>query len=201
MRSLALFLVLACAGCGGHEGIDIAFKPAAPVAPVAGAEAVTLAVRAEDAHAGYLEPLSETPSTLGIGAAPILADNNLALTLQRAVAQELVQRGFRVGAKGVTVEVSLRHFYNDFDTGVLADDAVAKFDAIVTVRSRGGELFLEQPYLAEGVERGIELPDAGNARAALVKALAAGVQEIVDDPDFIAAIFRAQAADKAAPAS
>ena len=201
MRNLTLLLLLACAGCGGADRIDIPFEPASPMAPVAGATAVTLAVRGEDERPSGRERVSQSASTFGIGAVPIIAANDVAETVQNAVAQELVLRGFRVGAKGVSIEVSLRRFHNDFGTGILAEEAVAKFDAIVTVRSHAGRLLFEQPYLAEGVEPDIDLADAGNARTALVKAMAAGVQEIVDDPDFIAAIFRAQAADKSAPAS
>lgn len=115
----------------------------------------------------------------------------IAETVRAGLEPELAKRGFQIALQSIVVDVSIRRFYNDFKTGFLAGDAVADFDATVTVLNASGMPAFSQSYFAQGVEKDIQLMTGDNARSALIKAMGEGVRKIVNDPALIEAVFHA----------
>ena len=193
-RAIYLLAALFCSGCAWtSESIDVPYEPAtanAP-APVAQANSVQVAVQGTDSREINRDRVSSKKNGFGMEAAPIAATNDIAATVGQALSDELARRGFRIGPGNVGVVIAIRRFYSDFKIGFWAGDANADFDAEVTVKDNSGRIVFTKSYAAQGAEPNIQLAIGENARAALMRAMSAGVSRIVSDPDFIAALFAA----------
>jgi uncharacterized lipoprotein YajG len=200
-RLICVLAALLCSGCAWTtESIDVPYERARVDAstPVAGANSVQVSVQGTDSREANRDRVSSKKNGFGMEGAPITATNDVAATVGRALSDELAERGFRIGPGKVAVTVAIRRFYSDFKIGFWAGDAIADFDAEVIVKDNLGRVLLTKSYAAQGAEPNIQLAIGANARAALMRAMSAGVSRIVNDPDFIAALF---AAEKSGPST
>jgi uncharacterized lipoprotein len=195
MRKLlaALAIVSLCSGCALTTAtIDVPYQStSSSVAAVPGAENVYVTVVTTDGRTTYRDRVSSKKNGYGVEMAAILASNDLPTSISDAFKQELSARGFKVGPAGANVQVELVRFYNDFKNGFFSGDAVATVSFNVKVMSPSGSIAFSKYYEGTGTEPNIQMASGDNARAALIKAFAAGVNSTVNDPDFINAVLAA----------
>jgi uncharacterized lipoprotein YajG len=186
-------LALLVSGCALiTDRVDIPYQTAT-ITPVSvpGAPDVLVAVSTTDARTTYRDRVSTKKNGYGMEMAAIVPANDLSTTINDAFRQELYVRGFKLAPQGVSVQVQLVRFYNDFKNGFFSGDAVASVAFNVKVSSPTAGVAFAKYYEGTGTEPDIQIAGADNARAALMKAFTASVNSAVNDPDFIHAILAA----------
>ena len=125
--------------------------------------------------------------------APIIAIEDVAVTVRRAIEQELRTRGFQLGTDTALVQITadLTRFYNDHKTGFFAGDAVADINMSVTVKSKKGDLLYTRQIISQGIEPNTQLMSGENARLALNRALENGMKSLFEDQKFLSALMAA----------
>lgn len=172
------------------DRIDLAYTVPAGIQAEAGATAVTVDVQVTDQRIDKTK-VSSKKNGFGAEMAPILANEDVNVTVRRAIEQNLAARGFKLGASPASVQVAagLSRFYNDHKPGFFAGDAVADLNLAVTVRGRDGSVVYTRQLLAQGTEPNIQLMTGDNARLALNRALDNGMKQLFEDRAFIAALL------------
>lgn len=130
----------------------------------------------------------------GMEMAPILATEDVAITISRAIGQELVARGFQLSADSANIVISgeIIRFYNDHKMGFFAGDAIADLTLVISVKSPKDEVQYFKNITAQGIEPNIQLATGDNARLALNRALEQGIKVLFEDQKFLAALQRKQ---------
>jgi uncharacterized lipoprotein YajG len=122
--------------------------------------------------------------------APILANEEVTVTLRGAIEQELRARGFSIGNDSlVLVLAEVTRFWNDHKQGFFSGTAVADLNMSIMVKSKTGNLLYSRQVIAQGVEPGIQLANGENARLALTRAMENGMKLLFEDPAFLAALI------------
>ncbi|HYP63881.1 MAG TPA: YajG family lipoprotein [Acidocella sp.] len=103
-------------------------------------------------------------------------------------------RGFKLGDNGVTLNIDVVDFYNDFHPGFFSADAIATVAFNVEVGAPGNHIVFSKYYSGTGDDPNIQLMGGDNARDALVKAFQEAVASAVEDPAFIKGLVAAGAA-------
>lgn len=205
MRSIvtisSLFvMVFLCSGCAfTTASINVPYQPLDPPAQVAGASDISVTVTTADDRTEYRDRVGTKKNGYGMELAPITATNNIPDTVTGAFEQELSARGFKIGP-GVSLQIGLVQFYNDFKSGLFAGSADATVAFNVKILSPDGSIIFANYYEGSGTDPNIQLASGSNAQIALVKAFQAAVASAVDDPNFIKGLLTAAAA-KASPTS
>jgi uncharacterized lipoprotein YajG len=186
-------LFLLCSGCALTTAqIDVPYQPAVgATVSIPKAASVSVAVTTTDGRTTYRDRVSSKKNGYGMEMAAIVASNDLPTSITDAFRQELSARGFKMGPQGATVQVELVRFYNDFKNGFFSGDAVANVAFSVKVLSPAAGIAFTKFYEGNGTEPNIQMAGGDNARAALIKAFAASVNRVVNDPDFISALLQA----------
>jgi len=195
MRAAALAVVAFVSGCAlTTERIDIGYTPQAAPSAVPGASDVTVSVDVIDDRPDRSR-VSSKKNGYGMEMAPILANEDVAVTVRKAIETELAHRGFTLSATPALVQVSgdLTRFYNDHKMGFFAGDAVADFNLSVRVKSKDGEVLYDRQIVTQGIEPMTQLATGNNARIALEKALQDGMAKLFGDAQFLAALPKAAA--------
>lgn len=190
---LALIMVIsALHGCAfTTETIDINYLPEPGVSKVAGAESVTVAVEVADKRQDQSR-VSSKKNGYGMETAPILANEDIATTVRRALTQEIAARGYQSAKTPADVRVNalVNRFYNDHKPGFFSGDAVADFSMTVQVLGSANRELFSRTITSQGKEANIQLATGDNAKRALDQALANGMHMLFADPAFIAALSR-----------
>ena len=185
---------LLCSGCALTTAtIDVPYQSIAPATPIAGASGITVSVAATDGRTTYRDRVSSKKNGYGMEMAPIVASNDIPNSVQNAFQQELAARGFKIDQNGVSLQVELVQFYNDFKTGMFSGQAVANVAFNVKITSLNGAIDFTKYYQGTGTIPNIQLAGGDNARDALIKAFQSAVASTVNDPDFIKALIAAGA--------
>ena len=193
MNSTALLSAIAAAamvsGCAlTTDRIDIAYQETGAV-PVSGARSVTVAVDVLDQRPDKAK-VGSKKNGYGMEMAPIVASEDVGITIQRAFARELKARGFEVeGRPTIQVAAEITLFVNDFKIGFFAGDAVADLIISVSVKSSTGAQLFSRQLVSQGVEQNIQLASGENAKLALERALSNAMKTLFDDQGFIAALL------------
>lgn len=173
--------------------VDINYTPQSGVTAVENAKSVICNVQVSDSRNEKVK-VSSKKNGFGMEMAQILPAENVAVTFQKAIECELKARGFGLGRENslVTIDADLIKYYNDFKLGFFAGDAVAELNMGVTIKNKKGDLLYSRQFVAEGIERNIQLMTGENAELALEKALNEGMQKMFADKTFIAALLKAK---------
>jgi uncharacterized lipoprotein len=128
----------------------------------------------------------------GMEMAPILATEDVAITISRAIGQELVARGFTLTADSSTILVNgeIIRFSNDFKMGFFAGDAITDLTIVVSVKSPKGEVQYFKNITAQGIEPNIQLATGENAKLALNRALENGIKILFEDQAFLSSLTK-----------
>ncbi len=193
-RTLAVACCVAVASLSGcaltNEQIELSYTPQAGVSRIAGAENVPVGVQVTDQRLDKSK-VSSKKNGFGMEMAPITAAEDVAVTVRKAIEQELRARGFRLDSSDalVKVDADVTRFYNDHKMGVFAGDAVADLNLSVSVKSKDGMLLYAKQIAAQGKEANTQLATGNNARLALDRALANGMKMLFDDKAFLSALL------------
>ncbi|MGN6520110.1 MAG: YajG family lipoprotein [Dokdonella sp.] len=193
IRLAALGVVVLLSGCAlTTDRIDIAYTAQSAPAAVPGASGVTVSVEVVDDRPDRSR-VGSKKNGYGMEMAPILANEDVATTVRRAIETELALRGFTPSLAPALVQVSgdLTRFYNDHKMGFFAGDAVADFNLSVDVRAKDGDIVYRRQIVAQGIEPMTQLATGNNARIALERALQDGMAKLFGDTEFVAALTRA----------
>ncbi|HEY6942077.1 YajG family lipoprotein [Dokdonella sp.] len=190
IRAAVLCFVVLASGCATTtDRIDLAYTPqiAPPIVP--GASGVTVSVQVIDDRQDKTK-VSSKKNGYGMEMAPIIANEDVSITIRKAIETELGNRGFKVSVDSALVQVigDLTRFYNDHKTGFFSGDAVADLNLSVNVKSKDGKLLYGKQIVARGIEPNTQLATGNNARIALEKALQDGMANLFGDNEFIAAL-------------
>ena len=191
VRRMALGCVVLVSGCAlTTERIDLVYTPQIAPQTVQGADEVTVAVQVIDDRQDKTK-VSSKKNGYGMEMAPIIANEDVSITIRKAVETELRNRGFKLedAAALVRVVADITRFYNDHKTGFFSGDAVA--DLNMSVKSSDGAVLYDRQIVAQGIEANTQLATGNNARIALDKALQDGMAKLFGDNEFIAALKRA----------
>ncbi|MDA8129204.1 MAG: YajG family lipoprotein [Betaproteobacteria bacterium] len=193
-RTLAFACCMAAASLSGcaltTEQIEINYVPQTGVSKIAGADKVPVDVTVVDQRLDKSK-VSSKKNGFGAEMAPITATEDVAVTVRKAIEQELRARGFRLDSDAALVKVAadVTRFYNDHKMGFFAGDAVADLNLSVTVKSKDGALLYAKQIVAQGKEANTQLATGNNARIALERALQNGMKMLFDDKAFLSALL------------
>ncbi len=198
MKPLQVAAVLSASlvsiGCAlTTDRISLEYRPMAGTQAVLGAEGITAQVAVRDLRADKSR-VSCKKNGFGMEMAPIIPEEDPALTIKRALETELKARGFRIGEEAiVAIQSDITRFWNDHKTGFFAGDSVADLNMTVAVKNKAGSgtLFTRQ-ISVQGIESNIQIQGGNNAKLALDKAMANGVRLLFEDPAFLEALMKAK---------
>lgn len=202
IRILAIASCVAVASLSGcaltTDRIELQYNQQQGVAQIPGANNVSVNVQVADQRQDKSK-VSSKKNGFGMEMAPILAIEDVAVTVRRAIEQELRARGFQLGSDAALVQIAadLTRFYNDHKTGFFAGDAVADLNMSVTVKSKKGDLLYTRQVIAQGIEPNTQLMTGENARLALNRALENGMKSLFEDQAFLAALVASSASKSA----
>ena len=187
---IAVAMTLALSGCAlTTEQIELHYNPQQEVAPVPGANNVSVNVQVTDQRQDKSK-VSSKKNGYGMEMAAITAVEDVAVTIRQAIEQELRIRGFQLASTDALVQIAadITRFYNDHKTGFFSGDAIADLNMSVTVKSKGGNLLYSRQIVAQGIEEHTQLATGNNARLALDKALQNGMKMLFEDQKFLATL-------------
>jgi uncharacterized lipoprotein len=188
----AALVVVAASLCGcalTTERINIQYKPLPSAMQVPGAGAISVNVQVSDQRQDKSK-VSSKKNGFGMEMAPILANEEPAITIRRAIEQELAARGFRLAPESATIVIAcdLTRFYNEHKVGFFAGDAVAELNMFVLVRAKDGRQLYSREVIAQGIEPNTQLMNGNNAMLALNQALSNGMKMLFEDQAFVASL-------------
>ena len=200
-RILTLAVCLALAGLTGcaltTERIELKYNPQSAVTQMPGAKDVSVNVRVADQRQDKSK-VSSKKNGFGIEMAPIIPSEDVAVTVRKAIEQELRARGFQLAATDplIQIEADLIRFYNDHKVGFFSGDAVADLNMSVLVKSRSGSMLFSKQIAAQGIEPNTMLMTGENAKLALNRALENGLKILFEDRTFLSALVASSASIK-----
>ncbi|AQR60324.1 hypothetical protein BZG35_00635 [Brevundimonas sp. LM2] len=184
VAACAALVVSACAT--SEDTVPIPYSVAA--APrVPGAESIAVTVAASDARTDNRARIGAQINGYGMEMAAIRSEAEVAQVVQDAIAAELTQRGYAVGATGSRVSAEVRTFYNKFSVGLLSGKSTADVALTVTVATPGGSQVYSREITGKA-ERSVQLANGGNAATTLSQALSQALATLMADPEFTAAL-------------
>jgi uncharacterized lipoprotein len=172
------------------ERVELQYNQQPNVSQVTGANAVSVSVQVTDQRQDKSK-VSSKKNGFGMEMAPILASEDVAITVKRAIETELRARGFQLGSDTALVQIGtdLTRFYNDHKLGFFSGDAVAEINMSVTVKSKKGNMFFSRQIVSQGIEANTQLMSGNNARLALNRALENCMKALFDDQAFLTALI------------
>lgn len=192
-KSILLIASIAVASLSGcaltTDQIQLQYVQQQGVSQTPGANNVTVNVQVSDQRQDKSK-VSSKKNGFGIEMAPIIATEDVAITVRKAIEQELRTRGFQLGSNAALVQIAadLTRFYNDHKTGFFAGDAIADLNMSITVKSKNGDLLYSRQVVAQGIEPNTQLMSGENARLALNRALENAMKSLFDDQAFLTAL-------------
>lgn len=187
----ACLAVLNLSGCAlTTDRIALQYNQQQGVSQIPGASNVSVNLQVVDQRQDKSK-VSSKKNGYGMEMAPIIATEDVAITVRKAIEQELQARGFQLDSDAALVQIAadLTRFYNDHKVGFFSGDAVADLNLFVTVKSKKGNLLYSRQVVAQGIEPNTQLMSGENARLALNRALENGMKSLFDDQSFLSALM------------
>ena len=192
--------IVSLSGCAlTTDRIELQYSQQQGISQIPGANNVSVNVKVADQRQDKSK-VSSKKNGFGMEMAPILATEDVAVTVRRAIEQELRTRGFQLGSDAALIQIAadLTRFYNDHKTGFFSGDAVADLNMSISVKSKNGDLLYTRQVVAQGIEPNTQLMTGENAKLALNKALGNSMKYLFEDQAFLAALIASSASKSAA---
>lgn len=189
--TFCIIVVSSLSGCAlTTEQIALNYNQQTGVAKIAGADNVSVNVEVADQRPDKSK-VSCKKNGYGMEMAPITATEDVALTIRKAIEQELQSRGFKLNSDAALVKITadLARFYNDHKMGFFSGDAIADLNMSVIVKSKNGDQLYSKQIVAQGVEPYTQLATGNNAKLALDRALENGMKVLFEDQAFLSALL------------
>jgi len=183
---ILLVTMVMLSGCAlTTDRIDLTYSPQLGVVPIAGANDIAIALNLYDDRQDKGNKVSSKKNGFGVETAPILVNEDVMVTFRRAIETELQARGFKIGRNSrVSVDANLIMFWNDFKLGIFAGDSIAQLNVSIVAKDKSGKVYYSRIITAQETEPNIQLMTGDNAKAALDKVLASGMNQLFNDPVF-----------------
>lgn len=191
--------VASLSGCAlTTDRIELQYNQQLGVSPLVGANNISVNVQVTDQRQEKSK-VSSKKNGFGMEMAPIIATEDVAVTVRKAMEKELQARGFRLSSDAALIQIAagLTRFYNDHKVGFFAGDAVADLNMSVTVKTAKGEQLYSRQLIAQGIEQNTQLMSGENARLALNRALENGMKDLFEDQAFLSALVTSSATKSA----
>jgi len=180
-----LFLSALISGCAfTTDKIDLSYNARGARDKLAGAEGVQVQVTATD-HREVRDLVGKKLQHGGIASTTDVVE-----LVRGAIETELNLRGFAKG-DAVLVTCDLNKFWNHFKVGFWAGDSIAEFNFTITVKNHDGAVIYTKVEAADGLEPSVQVAAGHNAQPALEQALSKGIDDLFQDPAFIASLYKA----------
>lgn len=173
--------------------VTLTYHPQMNVTRIEGADAIKVNVEVLDVRKTRGR-VSSKKNSYGMEMAAIIAENNVADTIAKAIEMELINRGFVLATGSVRLLVELQKFYNDFKAGFWSGTATAEVIMNIQVKNSDGNILFSKLVAGEGNLPGIHLASGENAKIALDEALKDAVSNLFNDRAFIDSLFKASRA-------
>ena len=198
-RLVATFAVaLSVAGCALTEDtVSLKYSAMPGVVPLPTAQLVQVDVVASDARVDHQDRVSVKKNGYGMEMAAIRSDRDIVALVKESIDTELSARGFKAASGAGHVKVEVMKFYCDFKVGFFTGDAVAEVLFNVQVVGPNNAILYSKPVSSTGKNADIMMASGSNAKVALENGLQVAVANLMNDPEFISAVFKS--AGKAAP--
>lgn len=194
MIAIASFIAVASlSGCAfTTDKIELHYKQQQNATVIPGAGNVSVNVQVNDQRQDKTK-VSSKKNGFGMETAPIIATEEVSVTIRSAIEQELKSRGFKLASNDalILIGADLTRFYNEHKMGVFAGDAVADLNMSVTVKSQKGDTLYSHQLIAQGTEKDTQLASGENAKKALEQALENGMKSLFEDQIFLTALTSA----------
>lgn len=189
--SIALMMLTGCALT--PETIALGYKQAPGVVQLKGAGNISVKVAVADMRQDKTR-VGSKKNAYGMELAPILAAEDVAVTVRKAMESELQARGFKVGSQEALVQIAadLTRFYNNHKIGFPSSEAVAELNMLVSLKAKNGSPLYSRQITGNGTEPRVHMLTGDNAKLALDRALENGIKILFDDAAFIAALLAAK---------
>lgn len=186
----SLVALATLSGCAlSTDRIELQYNQQQDVSQIPGSNKISVNVQVNDQRQDKSK-VGSKKNGYGMEMAPILAVEDVTITVRRAIEQELRARGFQVGSEAALVQITtdLTRYYNDHKMGFFAGDAVADLNMSVLVKSKEGTILFSRQIIAQGVEPNTQLATGENAKLALNRALENGMKYLFEDQSFLSAL-------------
>jgi uncharacterized lipoprotein YajG len=177
-----LALVCVLVACTHEERISLSSPAPANVAPVAGADRVSLDVVTQDKRAQFADRVG----TVRSNSKRIVSDGDVADLIRSAVEQGMKAQGFVLAAGGLIVTVELQNFYCDRSWSTSASVAFT-----LRARDNAGRTLYARYYESTGKEGATLAQGADDCRLAFERAIQSVVKQVIDDKALQTALLSA----------
>jgi len=189
--SIITVLMSGCALTTDH--IDLSYSPQIGVTKIPDASNIVISVLINDQRQGKKNNMvGYKKGGYGTDMGSIIANEDVTVTIRRAIEQELQSRGFSIGNEAsISIIVELVRFWNVHQVGVstFSFDSVSDLNMKIRVKNKKEDLLYNRYIQAEGIEHNNQLATGDNARASLNNALYKGLKLLFEDQVFVDALL------------
>jgi len=190
LAGILLVMVFLASGCAlTKDYVVLFYDPQTNVEKIKDADTIKVKVEILDVRA-IKDKVSSKKNAYGMEMAPIIAQNDVADTLKKAIEVELKNRGFDLGEGSVLVFAELNKYYNDFKTGFWSGRAVAEVVMNVQV-NKPDKTILYSKMIAGENSHTVQLASGNNAKYVLDAALKDAISKLFNDTAFVDSLFKA----------
>lgn len=187
--------VFGLAGCAFvPDTVHDHYKAPASMAKVPGAENVTVTVIVHDRKKRH-DLISQTQDGFGIDMSGVYL--HIDKVFKSSIDSALEKRGFSIGVNGANVQVVVKQFYLHEERGWNSITHTGNLDMQVLIPSVGYEKTVRIEHFRHKIEGPFTLSVGRTSSATAL--LSAGVNKLVENPQFIAALLKAGHAGAVVP--
>ncbi len=185
---VSLFLLTGCAVTRDH--ISLNYDPMMDVEKVPEAENIKVQVTINDKRVNK-DRVGRKINGYGMPMALIVCENQVDELVKEALVRELTNRGFIQSPQDpqILVDVDLRKVSNKFKIGFWSPRSSSQTNLQLRVKSPDGSIKYVKTALGKGENKSFHFFAGPNAKIALERSLKDAIAQIVEDPEFIKALF------------
>lgn len=191
LRLLPVLMLPLLGACAlERDYVEVRHTPPANVAPVPGAQMVSVRLTASDARDANRERVGVKKNGYGMEMAAIVARNDVVEEVRAAVGAVLTAQGFAITGGAGEVRVELLRFFNDFKVGFWSGTAEADVSINLRVLDASGAMLYSRVVTVTGINPGVVIASGTNAQRALVDGLNHMMAAVASDEEFRRAMLR-----------
>jgi uncharacterized lipoprotein YajG len=190
-RAAAIAAVLALTGCAfSSEKIDVRYTPSSNPTAIPGAPDIGVKVQISDVRTRTDRVASRT-NGYGQELGAISLNQDVSALIESAIETELRNRGYKLDAGTVLVNVEIHDFYNRFQTGFWSGTATSSVRLNVKIKDAQSNLVFSERVAGHGSREKVQMMAGKNAQPALEEALKNAITALFNREDLYQAIKRA----------
>jgi len=190
LTGFLLAMAFFAGGCAlTKDYVVLSYDPQTNVEKIKEADTVKVKVEISDVRV-IRDRVSNKINSYGMDMAPIIAQNDVAETLQKGIEAELKNRGFELADGSVLVLAELSKYYNSFKTGFWSGSAVAEVVMNVQVKKSDKSILYSKMIAGENSHT-VQLASGKNAKIVLDAALKDAISKLFSDTSFLDSLFKA----------